>query len=378
MSEQGSSNLRILVVSENPLTPELGAAQMALNLTDAFRDLGAEVTLWQLPVRARQSWHPRPYKFWERALEHFVSESGPFDLIDAPAQVLGKNVALRSYCVARSVQPQLRYLWQDLLDSKFGTLQGLFWTMRNDLAAVYELRRLIKGWNLAKTILCLGELEYDWMKRNLPWLRPKLSFYHNALNDCERVALEEVRRSRFSRNPSHGIRFLWIGRWVRHKGRDRLVDFISHRLKRNEIDTFVIAGCGSTAANSINQFFGRDPRVHAIPYFSRQELPGLLLGSDVGLFTSICEGWGLSINEMVESGLPVFATDAGGISEISRYIPNMIFQFPPPDNWSMASVEVDLSADAFTQYHDVFSWRSIAKSYLNDILPHLNVQKGFD
>lgn len=39
-------------------------------------------------------------------------------------------------------------------------------------------------------------------------------------------------------------------------------------------------------------------------------------GYDAGLFTSEAEGWGLSLNEMLESDMPVFATEVGGVRDL--------------------------------------------------------------
>ena len=49
--------MRILVVIDVPLSKDLGAAQMAINLTEALQVAGHEVTLWTPhPIPQRTRW----------------------------------------------------------------------------------------------------------------------------------------------------------------------------------------------------------------------------------------------------------------------------------------------------------------------------------
>lgn len=64
--------IRILIVTDVPLSAELGAGQMTLNLAEALRSLGHDVTLW--------SPHPVPPKIkrhrqWARSkLDAFIEK----------------------------------------------------------------------------------------------------------------------------------------------------------------------------------------------------------------------------------------------------------------------------------------------------------------
>lgn len=353
--------MRILIVSHPPLAAELGAAQTALNLAEGLRGRGHDAIAWSpepLPSGAR--W----WNLWRRqtqGIERFAEEQGPFDVIDTPAISASARLARHGRLVARSVQPELRYLSLDL---------------RNDLARRPSPRALVNaalglpraaaivgGWRRASRILCLGTHELDWMRRRFPRLAPRLGLYVSALPPGEKDALAEVRRRR-SRSAGPGVRFLWIGRWSAQKGIRRLLLFLLERLATSADDTFTIAGCGPAAERDLPPEAIRSGRIRVLPAFLRQELPALLAGHDAGLFTSIIEGWGLSLTEMLESGLAVFATDAGAVADLRPYFPASLRPFPPPAEIALGPLE-DLETNG---YRERFSWPAIVRSWEEQVL----------
>ncbi len=360
--------MRILLVSHPPLTAELGAAQIALNLAAALRDRGHDVEAFSPePLPPDTRW----WNLWKRqaeGVERWAGENGPFDVIDTPAISASRRLARLAgdgSLVVRSVQPELRYLWQDV---------------RSDLArrpspraianAALSLRRaeaIEAGWSRAGAILCLGSLELDWMRRRFPAWRDKLGLYLCALSAQEREALARVRRSRTGPVEGPGTRFLWIGRWSAQKGTRRLLRFLRERLASHPQDTVTIAGCGPAAERDLPPEWLRAGRARLVPTFPRTELPALLGGHDAGLFTSGVEGWGLSLNEMLEAGLTVFATEAGAVADLRPYFPASLRPFPPPaDIAGIAPAPLeDLGANG---YHERFSWPAIAASWEEQVL----------
>jgi hypothetical protein len=65
---------------------------------------------------------------------------------------------------------------------------------------------------------------------------------------------------------------------------------------------------------------------------------------------------------MLESGLPVWATDAGATDELASYFPRQLREFPPDS--SAEAVLDDLQASG---YLDTFNWSRIAESYLTSV-----------
>lgn len=357
--------MRLLVVSHPPLAAEYGAAQLALNLGAACRRRGHEVTVWSpepLPPETRW-WHR-----WLRqrqAIEAYVAAHGPFDVIDVPAISVGRRLARAATIVARSVQPELLYLAAGL-DAQLR--RRPFPSLLLPFHAAHAGRlglALLGGWHRARWILCLGSLELDWMRRRFPRWERKLRSYEIAPSSTDREILAAVRRRRVPPSPEKGTRFLWIGRWVPHKGTERLVRFLSERAAARPLDSFTLAGCGPAAAADCPPELLRQGRLRIVPFFHRAELPALLAAHDAGLFTSTVEGWGLSLNEMLESGMPVFATLAGGVPDLRRFFPQTLHPFPPP-----LELPVPAAAEP-ADYEEHFTWDRIACRYETEILAPL-------
>lgn len=143
-----------------------------------------------------------------------------------------------------------------------------------------------------------------------------------------------------------------------------MTDFIIHRVASNPQDTFTIAGCGNNAERDFSTQLISEGRLRFIPSFERSELYTLLADHDVGLFTSKIEGWGLSLNEMLESGMPVFATRAGGVPDLQPYFETLM-SFPPPEKLTS---HLSNSCQIIDNYHVSCSWHKVAEIYITKIL----------
>ena len=351
--------MRVLLVCHPPLSAQLGAAQTALTLAEALRGRGHDALVWSPePLPPGTRW----WNLWlrqRRAAEVFAASHGPFEVIDTPAISATGKLARCGALVVRSVQPELLYL----ADAIAGDLRHRL-TPRSLLHALQGGPRaaaILAGWRRARFILCLGNRELAWMRRRFPGWRGKLGSYLSAPTPVERPALLAVRRQRPGGSDREGIRFLWIGRWAAHKGTRRLIHFFVARAAAFPADTLTIAGCGPAAARDVPETLLRSGQVRVVPSFQRAELPDLLAGHDAGLFTSSLEGWGLSLNEMLESGLPVFATDAGGVTDLRPFFPASLRPFPPPARAGLEPAPLeDLEANG---YLEKFSWPQIALAY---------------
>ncbi|HSS50870.1 MAG TPA: glycosyltransferase family 4 protein [Thermoanaerobaculia bacterium] len=352
--------MRVLLVSHPPLTAELGAPQIVLSLATALRARGHDALAWSpepLPSGAGGR------TLWKRqleALESFAAEQGPFDVIDTPAITAGRNLERQGSLVVRSIQPELLYLWQDIRGELGRRLPPTPRSVAHALIAAPRAAAILTGWRRARLILCMGSIELSWMVRRFPRWRPKLGSYVCAPSPAERPALAEVRRRRPARPEGEGLRFLWIGRWAAHKGTGRLVRWIAERVAAAPGDTFTLAGCGPAAERDLRPEWLRTGKVRLVPFFPRTELPLLLASHDAGLFTSTVEGWGLTLNEMLESGMPVFATQAGGVADLAPFFSQSLRPFPPPVRIEPWPLREDLEANG---YFARFDWTAIAGSY---------------
>ncbi|MEP7013322.1 MAG: glycosyltransferase family 4 protein [Acidobacteriota bacterium] len=361
--------LRLLLVSHPPLRPEYGAAQLAIELAAALCARGHDASAWSpepLPPGGHWGGH---YKAQRRAIERHLAATGPFDAIDLPALSVSRRVAAASFVVARSIQPDLLYLAASLRSGfsrrPLSPNLAIEAVRATRLAAAFRA-----GAHRADLVLCLGSVEREWMARRFPRLAPKLVSYVAALGSEDRSALAEVRAHRSIRNPESGIRYLWLGRWVAHKGPRLLLDWSAGLAANDRRDTLTIAGCGEIALEDVARDLLAAGRLRIVERYGRAELPALLAAHDVGLFTSVAEGWGLSLHEMIESGMPIYATPVGGAPDLAAFLPRTIRPFPPPER--IAAPDLAIDDLAASGYFEHFSWPRIAEDYERQLSERLS------
>lgn len=353
--------MRILIITHAPLSAEFGAGQMAIQLGEALKAQGHDVVLW--------SPHPLPHAKWWQSLQQmrskvdaFIEAQESFDVIDSPATLITKRMRKSAVVVARSTQPDILYLFSDLkLPSKLNVKNTVLIPL-TFLYTLFHMSLVLAGWRRASYIFCLGALEYEWMKKWLPWWRQKLVLYLNALSESDQAALAEIREQRME-HCRDSLHFLWIGRWVPHKGPDILLDFIKGWSSLRPQDTFTLAGCGVEAQKDCPANLLQTGRVKIVPSFERRELYSLLATHEVGLFTSRVEGWGLVLNEMLESGMYVFATRAGGKIDLQPFF-DTLKTFPPDPGFQPQLQNIRIAK----HYYDAFNWSRIAMYYAASIL----------
>ena len=110
--------------------------------------------------------------------------------------------------------------------------------------------------------------------------------------------------------------FTFVGRITEEKGLDVLLEASARIGASHQI---VIAGTGPLlkSTKSLAQSLGISERVRFVGHIDQTDLPKLLYSSDVLVLPSVSnrrvrETWGLVVNEAMNCGLPVIATDAVG------------------------------------------------------------------
>lgn len=114
-----------------------------------------------------------------------------------------------------------------------------------------------------------------------------------------------------------GLRLLFVGAWLDHKGVYYLRDAFEALAKRTPELRLTIAGC-SASAETVTQFFAafvRD-RVEVIPFISRNQMPALYARHDIFVFPSLFEGLPIVLLEAMASGMPVVTTETCGMKDI--------------------------------------------------------------
>lgn len=360
--------MRILIATPGAGDPRGGAGQLALGLATGLRRLGHEVEAFD---PARDLAPASPWRLRGVVLRRIAARAqgaGPFDLVDLPPTLVPPRLPTGARRIVRSVQPELRYLAIERRSAlrRFGRAP---WRSALCLALVALRGAWVRrGWRAGHALFCLGSGELDWMRRHFGGSPTWLRRYDAAPSDQDRAALVKVRSSRAPERPKRGgTAFLWIGRWSSHKGTDALVRFTNARLGARPADTLTVAGCGRVEVSQWRPELRQ--RVRIVPAFERHELPALLAAHDAGLFTSLAEGWGLSLQEMLESGLSVFATREGAVADLQPYFGAALRPFPP-------SLEAEPTGGRAPGpgYDERFDWTAIARRYLDAIAESAGVE----
>jgi len=129
-------------------------------------------------------------------------------------------------------------------------------------------------------------------------------------------AIDQSLRDRYA-DPSEKI-VLYVGRLVPEKGVNVLLGAAPRILSAHPKTKFIIVGEGYSKEmlSSFTKSLGIDRKVFFTGYVSDEEIKGLLGLADVQVVPSIYEPFGIVCLEAMASGIPVVASDTGGLSEI--------------------------------------------------------------
>jgi len=355
---------RVLFLVWGSIEREQGASQIALSLCDALIAAGQKSEVQGLGGSSGSSRVLAPLSRGRRASTTMALSAGALDAVDLPAQFVTPALARMTKVVARSVQPEHGYV----TSMRSGQRKLAIWHVRRLVHRFHEqrvLKGIERGRRIAHRILCLGTAELEEVVRRQPDLKRKAAAYVAAPSEKERALLRLVAQARrIQSRRTENADYLWIGRWAAHKGTHRVIRFVAEFLRTHPGASLTIAGAGDLADHPVVSWLAREDRVRVVPRYNREELPCLLKEHDAGLFTSEIEGWGLSLQEMLESGLPVFATRTGAFQDLAPWFPSQLREFPPEEGALLPESE---SVEAFSRYAARFNWQQIAADYLRDV-----------
>jgi glycosyltransferase involved in cell wall biosynthesis len=208
---------------------------------------------------------------------------------------------------------------------------GGIWSSPANVAAFAARRR--KGWAFIPWWGSFPKNEPSVARRlSEPWIRHFVSHSDLCLAYGTRAARELQRLgvapaaircvpnavprgepSTTRRRPNHPVRFLFVGQLIPRKGVAELLEAFS-QLPEGEL---YVAGDGPLR-DLVTQT-GESGRVTYLGHVDRSELQQLYADADVLMLPSRYEVWGLVINEALEHGLPVIATQAvGAVDDLVR------------------------------------------------------------
>ena len=124
----------------------------------------------------------------------------------------------------------------------------------------------------------------------------------------------------------------FVGRLERQKNPLLLVESVARAAAADPAVHLVVVGAGSleSAAAARARELGIEERVHWLGIQPRDRLPELLNGADALLLPSAFEGMPITVLEALACGLPVVATDVGGVGLVVRDRENGRLAGPEP------------------------------------------------
>jgi len=163
--------------------------------------------------------------------------------------------------------------------------------------------------------------------------RDKIRVVNNGV-DWQRYETEpsiEVRR-RFAHDDEKIVFF--VGRLVREKGVQILIEAAAKVVHYHPKTRFVIAGGGDSSAHKRRVWdLGIADRFHFLGFVADDELPQLYKVADVAAVPSLSEPFGIVALEALAAGTPVVVSDVGGLSSIIRHGENGYKCYPDsPDS----------------------------------------------
>lgn len=147
----------------------------------------------------------------------------------------------------------------------------------------------------------------------------KIMTLHNGVdtNEFHPVSLEEWRLIRKELSwPEEAVIITMVARLVRQKNHRFVIENASELLRDNSQTFFVFVGSGPEEAALRELTRARGLENHIIFLGTREDVSRILAASDISILPSSKEGFSNTVLESMACGLPVVASDVGGIREI--------------------------------------------------------------
>ncbi|MGJ8668409.1 MAG: glycosyltransferase family 4 protein [Oceanococcus sp.] len=201
---------------------------------------------------------------------------------------------------------------------------GMPWTRR---VSSWVLEFLVS--RLRQPIIAVSEFDSNLGQKYGVAAPPQVQVIHNGIEDVQAPYIEGVDNGK--------IRVVMVSRFDVRKCQDQLIRAI-HKIEGPW--QLVLAGDGPsrTAFEQLTNELGIRDRVEFLGNVT--DVPGLLKTCDVGVLISQAEGLPLAILEQIRQGLPVIATDVGGVAEAVRH--NETGYLVPMNNLTELSARLEL------------------------------------
>lgn len=205
----------------------------------------------------------------------------------------------------------------------------------------------------------------------------KISIISNGvdLNKFDNIYYDSNFKKRYAAQNEKIVFF--VGRLVNEKGVQILLNAIPKILSNYRDVKFVIAGKGPCLNNLIEicQKLNIKDKVYITGFVSEEVLLKLYKCSDIAVFPSTYEPFGIVALEGMVAGIPVVVSDTGGLNEIVNHKEDGM-KFYSGNSNSLADCIIELlknhdlsnqiSKVALQKVHKLYNWNIISEKILNE------------
>ncbi len=243
------------------------------------------------------------FQLLERAVE-LQQEVGEFDIIHGHDWL----VFWASKVLKHSLKKPLVYT---IHATEYGRNQGIY----NDMQRYINDLEWYSNFEAWKVIVCSNYMKSE-IKGLFQVPDDKIVRIENGVNiDNYRAEYSEEFRKKYA-SPRENIVF-YVGRIVREKGIQVLIQAIPQILHDQPSTKFVIAGKGPHLDNLKRQasYLGVDDRIFFTGFISDEERNKLYRVADLAVFPSLYEPFGIVALEAMATETPVIVGNVGGLAE---------------------------------------------------------------
>jgi len=226
----------------------------------------------------------------------------------------------------------------------------------------YEASKIIVTSNSLKHEVC-GHF-------HIPW--EKVEIIPNGINTEKfKVSVDKIAvKSRYGISPNEKL-VLYVGRLVPQKGVEYLIQAVPMIAGKYPNVKFLIVGEGwlRDYLESLAQSTGQRWRITFTGFIPDHEVVALMKSADVLVVPSVYEPFGIVALEGMAAGVPVIASQVGGLSEVIEHDKSGVFVYPRnPESiaWGVGHVLSNpghaewLVKNALEKVKNMFSWEAIA------------------
>ncbi len=137
------------------------------------------------------------------------------------------------------------------------------------------------------------------------------SFNHNVINLPYSIKFENIIRD--SKIKKKKVKFLFVGQLIKRKGINIILQLFN--LKKYSNCEMIIVGDGEYK-NEVLKLCKKNKHVKYFNFQNKNELKKIYLSSDILIFLSKFDGWGVVALEAMNYGLLIISTNNAGVAEI--------------------------------------------------------------